>query len=70
MSAPISPEEMRNQPRVFRVNHAQNRKPMTLDEALLEMENDLDYLAYRDADSDRLAVLIRRRDGNFDLVEA
>jgi hypothetical protein len=43
---------------------------MTLDEALLEMENDLDYLAYRDADSDRLAVLIRRRDGNFDLVEA
>jgi hypothetical protein len=46
MSAPISPEEMRNQPRVFRVNHAQNRKPMTLDEALLEMENDLDYLAY------------------------
>jgi putative sigma-54 modulation protein len=55
---------------VFRVNHAQNRKPMTLDEALLEMENDLDYLAYRDADSDRLAVLIRRRDGNFDLVEA
>ncbi len=42
---------------------------MTLDEALLEMEKDRDYLVYQDADSDRLAVLVRRRDGHFDLVE-
>ena len=42
---------------------------MTIDEALLEMENDRDYLVYRDADSDRLSVLMRRRDGHFDLVE-
>jgi putative sigma-54 modulation protein len=55
---------------VFRVNHLQKRKPMTLDEALLEMENDFDYLVYRDAESDRVSVLIRRRDGNFDLIEA
>jgi putative sigma-54 modulation protein len=55
---------------VFRVNHLNKRKPMTLDEALLEMENDLDYLVYRDASTDRVSVLIRRRDGNFDLVEA
>jgi putative sigma-54 modulation protein len=54
---------------VFRVNHTQNRKPMTLDEALLEMEGGLDYLVYRDADKDCVSVLIRRRDGNFDLVE-
>jgi putative sigma-54 modulation protein len=55
--------------RVFRVNSLGTRKPMTLDEAVLEMEKDRDYLVYRDAESDRVSVLIRRRDGNFDLVE-
>jgi putative sigma-54 modulation protein len=43
---------------------------MTVDEALLAMEDGKDYLVYRDAETDRLAVLLRRRDGNFDLVEA
>jgi putative sigma-54 modulation protein len=56
--------------KVFRINHHQRRKPMTLDEALLEMEKDRDYLVYLDAETDRLAVLVRRRDGHFDLVEA
>ena len=56
-------------PRVYRVDNNQRHKPMTIDEALLEMENDRDYLVYRDADSDRLSVLMRRRDGHFDLVE-
>lgn len=55
--------------RVYRVNHHQARKPMTLDEALLEMDKNRDYLVYRDADSDRVSVLVRRRDGHFDLVE-
>jgi putative sigma-54 modulation protein len=55
---------------VYRVNHHENRKPMTIDEALLEMENDLDYLVYRDSGTDRVSVLIRRRDGDFDLIEA
>jgi len=55
---------------VFRVNHHQKRKPMTLDEAMLEMERDLDYLVYRDAGTDRVSVLVRRRDGHFDLIEA
>lgn len=55
--------------RVYRVNHHQKRKPMTLDEAMLEMDKDRDYLVYRDAESDRVSVLLRRRDGNFDLVE-
>lgn len=63
-------EEEATTGQVFRVNHLQKRKPMTLDEALLEMENDHDYLVYRDADTDHVAVLIRRRDGNFDLIEA
>jgi putative sigma-54 modulation protein len=62
--------EAGDEKRVFRVNHHQHRKPMTLDEALLEMEKDRDYLVYRDVETDRLAVLVRRRDGDFDLVEA
>ena len=56
--------------RIFRIDYHQHSKPMTLDEALLEMEKDRDYLVYRDAQTDGLAVLVRRRDGNFDLVEA
>ncbi|MGH9633115.1 MAG: sigma 54 modulation/S30EA ribosomal C-terminal domain-containing protein, partial [Bryobacteraceae bacterium] len=57
-------------PRVFRVNHTADRKPMTLEEALMEMEKDGNYVIYRDAQTDRLAVLLRRRDGNFDLIES
>jgi len=55
--------------RVYRVDNNQRHKPMTLDEAILEMEADRDYLVYRDAQNDRVAVLMRRRDGHFDLVE-
>jgi putative sigma-54 modulation protein len=55
--------------RVYRVENNQRHKPMTLDEAILEMEKDRDYLVYRDAENDRLSVLMRRRDGHFDLVE-
>ena len=55
--------------RVYRVDNNQRHKPMTLDEAVLEMEKDHDYLVYRDAENDRLSVLMRRRDGHFDLVE-
>ena len=53
---------------VHHVNHHERRKPMTLDEALIEID-DHDYLVFRDPKSDRLNVLIRRRDGNLDLVE-
>ena len=45
------------------------RKPMTVEEAVLEMDNAKDYLVYRDAQTDRVSVLLRRRDGHFDLVE-
>jgi len=55
---------------VFRVNHSDGRKPMTLEEAMLEMEASQDYLVYRDAQTDRVTVLIRRSDGHFDLIES
>jgi ribosome hibernation promoting factor len=67
--APENETEPELAQRVFRINHHQKRKPMTLEEALLELDNKRDYLVYRDAETDRIAVLIRRRDGNFDLVE-
>jgi len=54
---------------IYHVNHHDRRKPMTLEEALLEMDENRDYMVYRDAATDRVAVLIRRRDGHFDLVE-
>lgn len=69
-TAPAERSRETNEKKIFRINHLERRKPMTLDEALLEMEKGQDYLAYRDAETDRLAVLVRRRDGNFDLVEA
>lgn len=56
--------------RVFRVNHSDGNKPMSLEEAMLEMEASQDYLVYRDAQTDRVMVLMRRPDGNFDLIES
>jgi putative sigma-54 modulation protein len=56
--------------RVFRVEHHRQKKPMTLEEALIEMEDDQDYLVYQDADKDQVSVLVRRRDGHFDLIES
>ena len=55
---------------VFRVNHSDGSKPMTLEEAMLEMEASQDYLVYRDAQTDRVTVLMRRADGHFDLIES
>jgi putative sigma-54 modulation protein len=46
------------------------RKPMTVEEAMMALEEEQDYVVYRDAESDRVRVLIRRRDGKVDLVEA
>jgi putative sigma-54 modulation protein len=74
-NAPTEPEPAAAAPeaapelRVYRVNHHEKRKPMTLDEALMEMDKSRDYLVYRDADSNRVSVLVRRRDGHFDLIE-
>ena len=65
----VAPEPEEPEQRVYRVDQHKKRKPMTLDEALMEMDN-RDYMVYRDADTDRVLMLVRRRDGHFDLVEA
>jgi putative sigma-54 modulation protein len=56
--------------RVFKVNHQDGRKPMTLEEAMLEMGNSQDYMVYRDAVTNKVSVLMRRGDGHLDLVES
>lgn len=56
--------------KIFRVNHNNGSKPMTVEEAMLEMEDSQDYLVYRDAQTERVQVLMRRPDGNFDLIES
>jgi putative sigma-54 modulation protein len=67
--APADPEPGAES-RVHRVKPHHKQKPMTLDEAVLAMEAPRDYLVYRDAETDRVNMLVRRRDGQFDLVEA
>ncbi len=54
---------------IIKVNRRNDRKPMTLDEAVLEMGEAGNYLVYRDAATERLSVLLRRPDGHFELVE-
>lgn len=56
--------------RVFRVNRRDEHKPMTLDEAMLEMEKDQNYLVYQDTSRQGFSVLVRRKDGHFDLIES
>ncbi|MGC9998801.1 MAG: HPF/RaiA family ribosome-associated protein [Bryobacteraceae bacterium] len=46
------------------------RKPMSVEEAMMALEEEQDYVVYRDSESDQVRVLIRRRDGKVDLVEA
>jgi putative sigma-54 modulation protein len=63
-------ESAKSAQKVFRVNHLDQRKPMTLEEAMLEMTKNDDYMVYRDADKQCVSVLVRRRDGHFDLIES
>jgi ribosome hibernation promoting factor len=58
--------------RIFPVNHHDRRKPMTLEEAVIELESNasLTYMVYRDADKECVSVLVRRQDGHFDLIES
>ena len=56
-------------PKVFRVNYDDGRKPMTLEEAMLEIDG-TDYVVFRNSDRNCLSVLVRRDDGHLDLIES
>jgi hypothetical protein len=57
-------------PKIFRVNYDEDSKPMTIAEALLDMESGESYTVFRNSDANCLSVLVRRGDGNFDLIES
>ena len=45
-------------------------KPMTAEEAALRLSGEPDqFLVFRDADTERLGVLYKRKDGNYGLIE-
>lgn len=64
------PAEEPEVPKIFRVNHKATRKPMTVEEALLEFTERKKYVVFQDSDTDKLSVLFRRPDGHFDLIES
>jgi putative sigma-54 modulation protein len=65
-----APERRNGRPRVYRVMVDDGLKPMTLEEAILEMGERGGYLVYRDSNSNTVSVLLRRADGHLDLVES
>ncbi|HKI86973.1 MAG TPA: ribosome-associated translation inhibitor RaiA [Thermoanaerobaculia bacterium] len=55
-------------PRIIR-NSYLRIKPMTIEEAALELEESKnDFFVFRDSTNDRISVLYRRRDENFGLI--
>lgn len=59
-----------SKPKIYRVNYSGDGKPMSLEEAIMEMDSDVNYFVYRDAGRNCLSVLVRRADGNLDLIES
>jgi len=61
-------------PKIFRVGQSDTPdhrvKPMTVEEAMLEIDAAEDYLVFEEAGSGKRNVLVRRKDGHFDLIES
>src|SRR5947209_905770 len=56
-------------PRIFMARRY-TVKPMTAEEAALSLSSRADqFVVFRDADTDRVGVLYKRKDGNFGLIE-
>lgn len=59
-------------PRPSRIISARryNIKPMTAEEAAMRLSEDSNqFLVFRDADTNRIGVIYKRKDGNFGLIE-
>jgi len=68
-AAPARPARGDGEPRVVRSRRFV-AKPMTVDEAVLEVETSGEgFLVFRDATTERVSVLYRRKDGNLGLIE-
>lgn len=56
-------------PRIYRVRYGEAPKPMVAEEAVLEVGKRDNYFVFEDPENGGFSVLIRRPDGNFDLIE-
>ncbi len=54
---------------VHRVSGASRRKPLTVDEAVLAIKKNQRFLVFRDSDTNGTSILVRRENGEFDLIE-
>lgn len=62
-------EEATNNPRIIRSSRYAV-KPLTPEEAMQEVKNSDDqFFVFRDAETERIAVIYKRTDGNFGLIE-
>lgn len=56
-------------PRIIRMNGF-NMKPMSMEDAALKLvDSEREFLVYRDARSQQIRVIYRRKDGNLGLIE-
>lgn len=56
--------------KIRHIDGQEPRQTLTLEEAIEEMGTDREYLTFYDSKTGAVNVLVRRRDGHFDLVEA
>jgi putative sigma-54 modulation protein len=78
-ATPVTPPRRGKQPVAARRAAADRRivrvtrpavKPMSAEEAALRIDNsEQEFLVYRDATTEKVSVLYKRRDGNFGLIE-
>jgi len=65
----FSLEDEDQQKRVIK-SHPHSLKPMSIEEALLQFESSKnEVLVFRKSDSEKWAVLFRRKDGNYGLID-
>ena len=70
--APVPDGRLEATPRPPRIVAARRYsvKPMTAEEAALRLSSETDqFLVFRDADTSRLGVIYKRKDGNYGLIE-
>ena len=68
-AGPATPAERVEGPRIIR-NRRYTIKPMSLDDASLQLAGGTEsFVVFRNADSEAITILYRRKDGNLGLIE-
>ncbi len=68
-AAAAKPAPVPSGPKLFEAKVS--KKPMSVEEAVLvSLRKKVNYVAFRDADTNGISIVIQRPDGNFDVVRA